>query len=165
MPPTQSLALAKNHLESLSCGGNSPLTHALVTAPLLRVGQSAIKVKNDVSRAIIMLLTNGHANVPMYISMNNKEVPKSAIDNKKGGISRVYLNEEVLEIAKVIGEILDIDFFCIDTEDSFVGTGISEQLYKSAWGTYHKLVAASLSGSIEVAQIAHQRRLKETRGV
>jgi magnesium chelatase subunit D len=121
-------------------------------------------VKKDVSRAIMVLLTDGRANVPMYVSMNDKEVPESAIDKKKGGISRAYLNDEVLAIAKVIGDTLDIDFLCIDTEDRFVGTGISEQLCRAARGTYHKLATASLSGSVEVAQIARQR-LKESRDV
>lgn len=160
VPPTRSLALTKNRLEAMPCGGNSPLAHALMTA--LRVGESAIKVKRDVSRAIVVLLTDGRANIPICVSMKDSEIPKSAIDKEKGGFSREYLNEEAIAVAEAIGESMDIDFLCIDTEDRFVGTGISEQLCRAACGTYHKLGAASLSNSVEVSQIA-RKKLQETR--
>jgi magnesium chelatase subunit D len=159
VPPTRSLALTKRRLEGMPCGGGSPLTHALVEA--MRVGTSAINVKKDVSRAIIVLLTDGRANVPMYISMNEKQPPDSAIDAKKGGISRTYLTDEALAVARKIGEAANIDFLCIDTEDTFVATGIAEKICRTAQGTYHHL---AITGSTQVANITRQG-LREIRAV
>lgn len=42
VPPTKSMALTKNRLESMPCGGGSPLAHALMVAA--QVGLNTIKV-------------------------------------------------------------------------------------------------------------------------
>jgi magnesium chelatase subunit D len=156
VPPTRSMTLAKNRLEGMPCGGGSPLALALMTA--MRTGLNAIKVKQDVGRVVLVLLTDGRANVPMYVSMG-EEAPEAAIDSIKGGVSRKFLKEEVLAVAKKLGALSDFNLLCIDTEDQFVGTGIAKELTKVALGNYFHL---AVTESTSVARIA-QQGLEETR--
>ena len=57
VPPTKSIALTKSRLEGMPCGGGSPLAHALVTAA--RVGVNECKIKKDVGRIVIILISDG----------------------------------------------------------------------------------------------------------
>jgi magnesium chelatase subunit D len=151
VPPTRSMALTKNRLEAMPCGGGSPLAHALTMA--VRTGLNAVKVKQDVARVVIVLLTDGRANVPMYISMGEVAPPGLAMDPKRGTVSRQFLKEEALAIAKQLGALPDFNFLCIDTEDRFVGTGIAKELTQAAQGNYHHLV---VTDSRAVTQIAKE---------
>jgi magnesium chelatase subunit D len=159
VPPTRSMALTKNRLEAMPCGGGSPLAHALTIA--VRTGLNAVKVKQDVARVVVVLLTDGRANVPMYVSMGEEAPPGLAMDPKRGTVSRHFLKEEALAIAKQLGALPDFDFLCIDTEDKFVGTGIAKELTQAALGNYHHLV---VTDSRAVTQIATEG-LKKTRAI
>ena len=66
VPPTKSMALASTRLEQMPCGGRSPLAHALTTA--LKTGLNAMKVKQDVGKVVIVLITDGRPTVPLCVS-------------------------------------------------------------------------------------------------
>jgi magnesium chelatase subunit D len=135
------------------------LAHALTTA--VRTGLNAVKVKQDVARVVVVLLTDGRANIPMYISMGEEAPPGLTMDPKRGTVSRQFVKEEALAIAKQLGALPDFDFLCIDTEDTFVGTGIAKELTQAALGNYHHLV---VTDSRAVTQIAKEG-LKKTRAL
>jgi magnesium chelatase subunit D len=151
VPPTKSMALTKNRLEGMPCGGGSPLSHGLVLA--MRAGLNAIKVKQDVGRVIIVLLSDGRANVPICVSEGEAFDPNVDPQSKNGEPSRAYLKEEALAVAKKLGALDDFNMLCIDTEDRFVGTGISRDIAKAARGNYFHIIDP---GSAAVSQIAKE---------
>lgn len=151
VPPTKSMALTKNRLEGMPCGGGSPLSHGLVIA--MRTGLNAIKVKQDVGRVIIVLLSDGRANVPICISEGEVFDPNVDPEAKNGEPSRAYLKEEAMAVSKKLGALDDFNMLCIDTEDRFVGTGISRDIAKAARGNYFHIIDP---GSAAVSQIARE---------
>lgn len=128
VPPTKSMALTKNRLETMPCGGGSPLAHALMLAA--QVGLNTIKVKQAVGRVVIVCITDGRANIPLELS------DTGSWSGGKNMPSREFLKEEVLACAQKLAAIPDIDFVCIDTEDSFVGTGMAKEVATAAMGKY-----------------------------
>jgi len=124
VPITKSISLTKRRLESLPCGGGSPLSHALSTA--IRLGMNSIKVKKDVGHVVIVLITDGRANIPLCLSFGDAFEPSLDPASIGGMPSKKFLRDEVLMCAKRIGEINDFDMLVIDTEDKFVGTGTAK---------------------------------------
>jgi magnesium chelatase subunit D len=143
VPPTKSMALTKNRLESMPCGGGSPLAHALTLA--MRTGLNAKKVKQDVGRVIIVLLTDGRANIPVGVSMGETFDPIIDPESKDGVPSRKFLKDEVLACAKQLGALEDFSLLCIDTEDQFVGTGIARAISQAARGNYYHILETDSS--------------------
>ncbi|CAM9627992.1 unnamed protein product [Chrysoparadoxa australica] len=90
LPPTKSIAMAKKRLETMPCGGGSPLAHALMTA--VKTGMNAQK-SGDVGKVIVVCISDGRANVPLAVSYDEEVDP----DNKP---TRDELKEEVLATAK-----------------------------------------------------------------
>ena len=152
VPPTKSMALTKSRLESMPCGGGSPLAHALESAT--RVALNEIRVKKDVGRAIIVLLTDGRANVPLSVSLEGENSENNA--TLVNGISsdRKLLREEVISLAKQMSAIKDLDLLCIDTEDQYVGTGVAKEVARAALGEYQHLTtgAADTQGVMQLVQ-------------
>ena len=138
VPPTKSMALTKNRLEGMPCGGGSPLCHGLVIA--MRTGLNAIKVKQDVGRVIVVLLSDGRTNVPLCVSEGEAFDPSVDPASTNGEPSRAYLREETLAVSKKLGALDDFNLLCIDTEDRFVGTGVSRDIAKAAQGNYFHIV-------------------------
>jgi len=151
VPPTKSMALTKNRLEAMPCGGGSPLAHALMLAA--QVGLNTMKVKQDVGRVVIVCITDGRANIPLELSEESKFTPSTDPDSKDGMPSRKFLKEEVLACSKKLASLSDFDFVCIDTEDAFVGTGIAKEMASSAMGKYFHL---DKTDSLSVTQITKQ---------
>jgi len=144
VPPTKSMALATKRLEAMPCGSKTPLADALVTA--LRTGLNSIKVKQDAGRVIVVLISDGRANVPLCVSEGEAFDPSVDPKSKDGEPSRDFLKEEVIALAKQIGAQEDFDLLCIDTEDKFVGTGVAEEIARAAMGNYYHIAPSDTKG-------------------
>jgi magnesium chelatase subunit D len=148
VPPTKSMALTKRRLEEMPCGGGSPLAHALETA--VRTGLNELKVKKDIGRVVIVLLTDGRANVLLAVSEGEHILEKDTTNTK----GRAFLKEEVIAIAKKLGSLADFNVVVIDTEDKFVGTGIASDIARASLGTYHALVHSDMGSISTIAMDA-----------
>ncbi|XP_040362402.1 magnesium-chelatase subunit ChlD, chloroplastic isoform X2 [Rosa chinensis] len=136
LPPSRSIAMARNRLERLPCGGGSPLAHGLTTA--VRVGLNAEK-SGDVGRIMIVAITDGRANISLKRS-NDPEAAAAATDVPKP--SAKELKDEILEVAGKIYKA-GMSLLVIDTENKFVSTGFAKEIARVAQGKYYYLPNAS----------------------
>lgn len=139
LPPTKSIAMAKRRLEQMPCGGGSPLAHAIQTAML--TGLNAQK-SGDVGKVVVVLISDGRANVPLAVSMGEEFDPEADEDSKDGKPSRKYLKEEVMACAKQLGVLPGFNLLCVDTENKFISTGLAKDIANAAMGKYHQLPKA-----------------------
>lgn len=139
LPPTKSITMARKRLEQMPCGGGSPLAHALQTAML--TGINAQK-SGDVGKVVVVLISDGRANVPMCVSMGDEFDPDADEDSKDGKPSRKFLKDEVLACAKKMGALPGFNLLCIDTENKFISTGLAKDIANAAMGKYHQIAKA-----------------------
>lgn len=96
----------------------------------------------DVGKVVVVLISDGRANVPLCVSMGEEFDPDADEDSKDGKPSRSYLKEETIALAKKLGSLPGFNLLCIDTENKFISTGLAKDIANAAMGKYHQIVKA-----------------------
>jgi magnesium chelatase subunit D len=123
----------------MPCGGGSPLAHAMQLAMLTGVNAQR---SGDVGKVIVVLISDGRANVPLCVSMGEEFDPEVDEESKDGKPSRKYLKDETISLAKKLGSLSGFNLLCIDTENKFISTGLAKDIASAANGKYHQIVKA-----------------------
>jgi magnesium chelatase subunit D len=108
----------------------------------------------DIGKVVVVLISDGRANVPLCVSNGEEFDPDADEDSKEGKPSRKYLKEEVLACSKRLGSIPGFNLLCIDTESKFISTGLAKEISTAARGKYHQISKADGSAIASVTNKA-----------
>jgi len=145
LPPTRSIAMARRRLETMPCGGGSPLAHAFNLA--VRTGVNAQK-SGDVGKVVCICISDGRANVPLSYASDG-----GPTDENREKPDKAALKEEVLAAARQLGSVPGFNLVMLDTENKFVSTGMAKEIAKACGGRYHYIPKA---GEAAISSIASQ---------
>jgi magnesium chelatase subunit D len=138
LPPTRSVALGKRLIDALPAGGGTPLAAGLVKA--VEVARTARL--QDGSRAMLLLLTDGRANIGLGDRAGNEQAGRAGV-----------LAEELRQIGAVVQRD-GIDSVVIDTRSRFTSTGEGHNLAQWLGGRYLYLPRADERAIYDVVTAA-----------
>jgi magnesium chelatase subunit D len=121
LAPTASVELAKKGLEMLPTGGKTPLAGGLARARELLLAEGRA---NPGARPVVVLVTDGKANVPL----NGGDPVQEAL-----GVARGMAEEGLAMLV-------------IDTENDFVNLGLARSIAEAAGAQYCKLEEVTADG-------------------